>query len=225
MLEVQQTFYQPPATATMAKWRRSMPTGFEFTIKAWQLITHTFNSSTYRRLKRPLLESERPAVGGFQDTSIVQEAWETTLACARTLSATAIVFQCPASFKPLPKNIAQLRAFFTSMKRPQGVRLLWKPRDPWPEDTVAKLCNSLDLTHVVDPFVNPTVTRGFAYFRLHGTTGARHVYSDGELAQLVQRLPSEGETYVMFNNMPRVQDARRFMALVGVAPRRASLTA
>ena len=45
---------------------------------------------------------------------------------------------------------------------------------------------------------------------------ARHVYTDAELAKLVSLVPKRGESYVMFNNIPRVGDAERFMKLVGV---------
>ena len=223
VLEVQQTFYQPPAPATMARWRAGMPPGFEFTIKAWQLITHTANSSTYRRLKRVLTEGERLDAGAFQDSDIVQEGWATTLACARALDATAILFQCPASFRPTDANVRNLRGFFARMRRPQNVRLLWEPRGPWPEDLLRTICADLDLVHVVDPFVTRTVTSGLTYYRLHGTTGARHVYSDAELQTLAALVPASGETYVMFNNMPRVEDARRFEALIAGSALGASL--
>ena len=59
VVEVQHTFYQPPAAATLDRWRAAMPAAFEFTIKAWQLITHSGSSPTYRRLERVLSATER----------------------------------------------------------------------------------------------------------------------------------------------------------------------
>jgi uncharacterized protein YecE (DUF72 family) len=50
---------------------------------------------------------------------------------------------------------------------------------------------------------------------LHGITGSRHVYADDELRRLRDMLPAEGEAYVMFNNIPRADDARRFGRLIG----------
>ena len=97
-----------------------------------------------------------------------------------------------------------------------GARRLWEPRGPWPPDLVLELCRELDLVHVVDPLVDTTVTPEQTYLRLHGLTGARHVYTDDELAAIAATLPSEtGPSYVMFNNLPRVGDARRFRAMVG----------
>src|SRR5688500_10872088 len=73
---------------------------------------------------------------------------------------------------------------------------------------------ALDLVHVVDPFVDGTVTPEQTYFRLHGVSGARHVYTDDELRRLRAMLPESGVAYVMFNNIPRVGDAERFRALL-----------
>lgn len=214
LVEVQQTFYQPPDPATMRRWRAQAPVRFEFTLKAWQLITHDASLSTYRRLRRPLTRTERSEAGSFRDTAIVQEGWKTTLACADLLRATAILFQCPASFRATDENVANLRAFMRRVERRPGVRFLWEPRGPWPDDLVATLCRELDLTHVVDPFERATMTPEAIYYRLHGITGSRHVYSDEELAKLAAMLRPAGRQYVLFNNIPRAGDAERFKRLL-----------
>jgi uncharacterized protein YecE (DUF72 family) len=46
LVEVQQTFYKMPDLETAIKWRQEAPTDFEFTLKAWQLITHPPTSPT-----------------------------------------------------------------------------------------------------------------------------------------------------------------------------------
>src|SRR4051812_5923266 len=40
VVEVQQTFYDPPSDTVFERWRADAPAGFEFTMKAWQAITH-----------------------------------------------------------------------------------------------------------------------------------------------------------------------------------------
>src|SRR4051812_45301214 len=75
VVEVQQTFYQPPAEGVIRRWRANTPADMEFTIKAWQLVTHPAKSPTYRRLKRPLTPRERDEAGGFRNTAIVDEGW------------------------------------------------------------------------------------------------------------------------------------------------------
>ncbi|HEV7920957.1 MAG TPA: DUF72 domain-containing protein [Thermoanaerobaculia bacterium] len=214
VVEVQQTFYQPPEARTLERWRVTAPAGFEFTMKAWQLITHRATSRTYRRLRTPLSAAQKEEAGAFQLTPTVLDAWQTSLRCARLLHATAILFQCPASFRPTDGHVANMRRFFAAIERPKGVTLMWEPRGEWPDELVRGLCQELDLIHAVDPFVGPSLTPRLTYWRLHGNTGARHVYTDAELRQLIAWLPSAGEAYVMFNNMPRIADAARFQEMM-----------
>ena len=213
VVEVQQTFYRPPSLATLGRWRYQAPPGFEFTLKAWQLITHDANSPTYRRLGRTLTPDEREQCGSFRDTPIVREAWKVTRASATALAAARVLLQCPARFRPSVENVARMRALLGSLDR-GGLTLMWEPRGAWPREVVAELCRDLDLVHVVDPFVGETVTPEAVYYRLHGIGGSRHSYARAELASLAARLPPGGQSYVLFNNLPRVGDAERFVELV-----------
>ncbi|HEX6176893.1 MAG TPA: hypothetical protein VF057_00935, partial [Thermoanaerobaculia bacterium] len=52
------------------------------------------------------------------------------------------------------------------------------------------------------------------YWRLHGNKSHYASYTDDELEQLSDWIPGGGETYVMFNNIPRVADSRRFINLM-----------
>lgn len=208
-VEVQHTFYQPPQIKTLEKWRAEMPDSFEFTLKAWQLITHESTSPTYRRLKRPLTDKEAEESGFFKWTDIVRYGLETTLACAAALKARTILFQCPAKFRQTKENIARIRKFFNKMDRGE-LNLCWEPRGPWDDDVVRKICDELGLWHVVDPFVARTVTPDRCYYRLHGIGGWRYKYEEGELEELVSLLPPDRLGYVFFNNNEMTDDAMRF---------------
>src|SRR5687767_13889965 len=94
-IEIQSTFYDPPALSVAGKWRSKAPPDFRFCLKAWQLITHTPASPTYRRLQHPIPTEEREAVGSFRQTEQVWRAWERTVDIARVLDARVILFQCP----------------------------------------------------------------------------------------------------------------------------------
>jgi uncharacterized protein YecE (DUF72 family) len=213
VVEVQQTFYQPPQVKTLERWRAAAPPDFEFTLKAWQLITHEARSPTYRRLKRELTEEEKAEAGSFRPTKIVREAWEVTLASAKALKATRVLFQCPSSFTPTSEHVRDLREFFTRIEQPRNFHCLWEPRGKWPETLIAELCRELDLTHVVDPFAARTLTPKRCYYRLHGRSGWRYQYEDDELSELISMLPTRGVSYVFFNNVRMLDDATRFQRL------------
>lgn len=220
VVEVQQTFYDPPARETLTRWRIEAPAGFEFTMKAWQVITHLGTSQTYRRLKLPFSEKQKQEAGAFRATDTVFRAWERTRDCAHMLRASAILFQCPASFRATDDNVTNMHVFFDTVGRPEGVKFMWEPRGPWPDDIVAGLCRDLELIHAVDPFVRPSLTPELLYWRLHGNRSHYARYTDEELRQIEAWFPKDQsvECYVMFNNVPRVKDIERFRAL-GIYPR------
>lgn len=212
-VEIQHTFYQPPQVKTLEKWRSEAPTGFEFTLKAWQLITHEAKSPTYKRLKRKLTETELADTGYFKPTPIVREAWEVTLASARALNGKTVLLQCPASFRSTTENIENFRLFMSTIDR-GGLNIAWEPRGKWPVELVGDLCRELDVWHAVDPFEKPSATRDRCYFRLHGRGGWRYKYDEGELEELASMLPRDAPSYVFFNNREMLDDALRFQRIV-----------
>ena len=212
-VEIQDTFYQPPQIATLERWRKEVPAEFEFTLKAWQLITHESKSPTYKRLKKKLSEDELRDGGYFKPTTVVKEAWKTTLACAKALQAKTVLFQCPASFKSTAENIKNLKNFLSSVERGE-LNFCWEPRGDWDNKIVKGICDDFDIWHVVDPFAKQIVTPQKCYYRLHGRTGWRYKYEDVELDVLVSLLPAKKLSYVFFNNIEMIEDAVTFQQIV-----------
>jgi uncharacterized protein YecE (DUF72 family) len=213
-VEVQHTFYQPPLAATLKRWRSEVPADFEFTLKAWQLITHESTSPTYKRLRRKLNEKELAEAGAFKNSRIVKEAWATTLESAKALEARTVLFQCPAKFEPTRSNIKNLEQFFSTVDR-GGLNFAWEPRGgAWDDGTIANLCHELGLWHVVDPFTRTTVTPDRCYFRLHGRVRWRYQYEDAELEELAGMLHPLGPAYVLFNNITMTEDAERLQRIL-----------
>jgi uncharacterized protein YecE (DUF72 family) len=213
LVEVQPSFYNLPRLATGQRWRAEVPAGFEFVLKAPQLITHDPGSPTYRRLRRPLTETEKSRYGFFRPTSEVHEAWRATLALATALRSRLVLFQCPASFTPTAEHRRHLARFFETIER-GGLGFVWEPRGDWPDAEIAALCRRLDLIHAVDPFHRASVWGEPAYYRLHGRGGVRYAYSDEDLGELLRRV-GRGPAYVLFNNTAMWDDARRFRRLLG----------
>lgn len=186
-------------------------------MKAWQLITHTPSSPTYRRLKSGVSAQERDLYGSFRPTEQVWLAWERTREIANILDAQVIVFQCPKSFLPTRENTGNLSTFFHEINRDNRT-LAWEPRgNDWSSELVRDLCARNDLVHCVDPFKTDPVYGDALYWRLHGRTGYRYRYSDEDLAELQTKLRSQshqpGPNYVMFNNIYSKHDALRFLQL------------
>jgi uncharacterized protein YecE (DUF72 family) len=212
-IELQTTFYQPPANPVAQRWKATAPVNFKFCMKAWQLITHTPSSPTYRRLKSGVSDSEKDLYGSFRPTEQVALAWERTREIANLIDAQVIVFQCPASFLPTRENIRHFNAFFQGIDR-EGRALAWEPRGlDWRDDLIRNLCAGNNLIHCVDPFVRDSVPGESLYWRLHGKGGYRYRYTDQDLMEVADKLESRaerGSRYIMFNNISSREDALRF---------------
>jgi uncharacterized protein YecE (DUF72 family) len=172
LVEIQQTFYQPPRLKTLEKWRREAGYDFEFTLKAWQLITHQAKSPTYRRLTFSWPEEKLNRCGFFKPTDEVRWAWMRTREAALALRARIVIFQTPPSFQPSAANKENLRGFFKEINR-GGFLSVWEPRGAWSKDEIQELCGELNLTHGVDPFKADPSFGEVRYFRIHGITGYR----------------------------------------------------
>jgi len=218
VLEVQKTFYRPPRPETLQKWRQQAPADFEFTLKAWQLITHEPRSPTYRKAGLQIAPEQAARYGSFRPTAEVYAAWASTLQAARMLHARIVVFQCPRSFTPTKEHIADMTRFFSSIER-DHLLLAWEPRGEWPDELVAQLCRELALIHCVDPFRRLPTYGEPAYFRLHGVGGYRYLYTDDDLAQLQEICTHYNEVYCLFNNVQMWKSAQQFQALLSSTAR------
>jgi len=221
-IELQTTFYQPPADRVAIRWKSQAPAEFRFCMKAWQLITHTPASPTYRRLKGGIADSEKDLYGSFRRTEQVALAWQRTREIAKIIDAKAIVFQCPASFSPTRQNIRNLQLFFDEIDRDDRM-FAWEPRgEEWTDQLVREICVASGLVHCVDPFVRHATYGESLYWRLHGRDGYRYRYSESDLAQLSSQLHANsglpGPHYIMFNNMSSREDAIRFSARLRSQP-------
>lgn len=220
VIEIQSTFYDPPGSAVAARWRAIAPSGFEFCIKAWQLITHSASSPTYRRLRQPVSAKRRAFFGSFQDTDEVWQAWMKTLEIASAVGAGVVLFQCPASFRANPANIGNLSRFFQKIG-PQPFRLAWEPRGLWPSETVRGLCAQHNLIHCVDPLTSAPEYQNECYWRLHGKGSYSYRYTDEDLIGLKKLLslaPTGPQARILFNNVTMKEDATRFRRLLTETP-------
>jgi len=218
LIEVQQTFYQPPPPETATRWRAGAPPGFVFTVKAWQLLTHAPTSPTYRRLREPLSPRALGECGGLRWNRTTRMAWARTLAVARALEAAAVVVQTPARFAPTGANLRRLWRFFAEAPR-EGLLVVFEPRgEGWDEALLARLAAALELVIAVDPFLRPPPAAGLRYFRLHGRPAYRYRYryTDEDLDRLAA-WAREGPAWVLFNNHAMVRDARRLKARLAAA--------
>ncbi len=213
VVEIQQTFYQLPQLRTGERWRKEAPSNFEFTMKAWQLITHEPSSPTYRRLRLKIPEKKKKAYGFFKGTEEVEEAWLKTKEFALELGVEKIVFQTPARFYPSEEHIKNLKQFFKKIKERPFI-FIWEPRGKWEREEVERLCRELSLIPCLSPFEGKPIKDDLLYLRLHGKEGYRYTYSEEEMRRLIEMGKGYTQVYLMFNNVSMYEDALRLKGLL-----------
>lgn len=224
LLEVQKTFYKLPRVQTCEKWRNRAKGDFVFTLKAWQALTHTLRSPTWRGNDEQLSEKQREDFGYLRPNKHVVKAWEDTLERARALSAPVVVIQCPGSFEPTEENERNMRELLGGIPR-NGVKLAWEPRGDWlnEPERVAGLCEDLHLIHTVDLLrERPFYVGSAAYVRMHGLNEERYDYNYdysreelGELADRLRKLGKNCETvYCLFNNFEKFKNVRTLESMI-----------
>ncbi|MQL56171.1 DUF72 domain-containing protein [Acidianus ambivalens] len=219
VLEVQQTFYDVVSEITLSRWRKMAEENrVELTLKALQVITHEYNATTYKRMKK--FQGNKENFGSFKETKEVEEATEVTLKEARELNARIIVFQSPASFKPSEENVKRLIDYFSTLEK--GFIYAWEPRGSWydNESLLKEVLERTGVVHVVDPFRHNSLTQ-MKYYRLHGIGKGEVNYSykftDEDLQKLKDMVKGGSSTtiYVLFNNIYSFDDALRFKKMLG----------
>ncbi|MEM4443785.1 MAG: DUF72 domain-containing protein [Thermofilum sp.] len=220
VVELQDTFYNPPDPEKLERLRREAPEGFAFAMKAWQAVTHPLDSPTWKKAKVRPDSSFSDKYGFLRPTKEVFEAWELVVRGARALGARVVVVQTPPSFGYSEENYRNAAEFFSAAEQKDFV-IGWEPRGSWLAnlDKVGALLSRFSrVVHVVDPFkTKPTVAREVVYFRLHGVgpgeVNYRYKYSERDfekLSAIVAEYVKLLETYVLFNNVHMAEDAAAF---------------
>lgn len=207
-MELNRTFYRLPSAENFAAWRRAVPAGFVFAVKASRFLTHV------RRLRAPAAPLRL------------------LLARARHLGPTLgpLLFQLPPQFHV---DLARLDALLAALGRQRlvpGLRAALEVRHPsWlAPEVLARLRRAgvaLCLHDAPRLRVDGPVTADFVYVRRHGAPPAGN-YSPARLRADARRIAAwlaEGrDVYVYFNNDVRgyaVANARTLTRLLaGRAP-------
>lgn len=214
-VEIDKTFYRLPSIESARALRAAAPRDFEFSMSAWQVITHDLSSRTYTRKDRRTHAARGEELGSFRPTDAVFMAWDDTEEVAAALGAKVIFFETPGSFLPTGENKANMAKFFKTIDR-KKYNLAWKPGGSWQEDDIKKTCAELDLSHIADPFKERVVHGRIRYLRLGGIGTVRMKYKGWDLKRLRDFCEDQSMVigkepiFVFFYNAYRMSDAQRF---------------
>lgn len=215
LVEVDSTYYSPPAETTVALWRDRTPPEFTFNIKAFSLLTQhpTRPTALYKDLRERIGEPKKNLYLRDVDPVIADQVWERFLAALEPLHEAgklgAILFQFPQWF---PIGKANKRYLLECKARCEPMRICVEFRNhTWmSEDNQAETLDFLssyglpyvcvDMPQGHPSSIPPVVaaTSDLAVVRFHGhskkwTSKDVHerfgyLYSDEELQQWAPRI-------------------------------------
>jgi len=223
LVELNKTFYNLPMVKTVKRWRKEVKHDFEFTLKAWQAITHPTKSPTWKN-KEKLSDAQLNQFGYFNPKEEVFNAWENILKRVEGLQAKVVVFQTPKSFDYSTDHKENMYTFFEKIRR-KDMHLAWEPRGNWNEhrSEIKTICDDLNLIHVVDIMRRaPVSTQSTSYIRLHGLNeneyDYNYEYSHQEIKKLAHKLKELEETfdeiYCLFNNFEMFKNAHQLRKII-----------
>ncbi|MBN1367354.1 MAG: DUF72 domain-containing protein [Dehalococcoidales bacterium] len=209
-VEVNSSFYRPPAPAMTAKWARQTPDGFRFAVKLWQKFTHPqmFEAAT-----------GEAALISSKDVILFQSGIEPLV---KTSKLGALLAQFPPSFKNNKSGRQFLDAVIAAFRKyPLAIELRNRS---WSDDPATASFfreNNVAWVQIDEPRFSSSVaaelpvTADTAYFRFHGRNAAewrhgnnetryKYMYSPEEITELAQKLNAAAQqtklTFAFFNN-------------------------
>ncbi|MFQ5710893.1 MAG: DUF72 domain-containing protein [Candidatus Geothermarchaeales archaeon] len=195
-VEVNSTFYEVPPKTLVQSWRRRVPLGFEFSVRAHRSLTHTY--------KLEPVEGSHEALRGM-------------IEICRVLGADILHLQTPPLMEFTRKRIEAIGDLFASTSL-RGVRVAWEVRSlkGGLSPLLERLMRDLDVIHCVDlSKETPGVSSDILYSRLFGK-GVHNVYQfdDEELKQIDERADKvdADKTYLSFHGVKMYKDAARLKA-------------
>ena len=210
VIEINSSFYRPPAVRTVAKWvqRVNHNPGFKFTYKLWQAYTH-----------------ERDQFPGDDEDEMVKSGLEILKTNERL---GALLIQFPWSFKNTPENLAWMqRIIHTFVNFHPVVEIR---HSSWNNEKFFNFLNDSGaaFANIDQPVIGDSIgltsyaSRQISYLRLHGrnkknwfaknaTVASRYdyLYAEDELKDIIQAISrlieTSPKTFIIFNNHFRGQ--------------------
>jgi uncharacterized protein YecE (DUF72 family) len=177
-VEINYSFYRFPSPASINFWQTKAPEDFTFSIKVHRSITH------YNRLVQPR----------------ASQLWNDFLKLFEPLENKIDfwLFQMPANFRYISKNMDRVRSFFNSENSPQQIaahkKVVIEFRDSsWWDETALKEVEKEDISFCsVDAPGLPNAiidSNDVIYLRLHGTkTWYNYIYTEQRLREIASTM-------------------------------------
>ncbi|PZG14323.1 DUF72 domain-containing protein [Nonomuraea aridisoli] len=215
LVEVDSSYYSPPAQNTVSLWRDRTPAGFTFDVKAFSLLTHhpTRPGALYKDLRERIGAEKKNVYLRDLDRDVVEQVWERFLAALAPLHEAgklgAVLFQFPQWF-PIARHNKQYIVECKERCAPVPISVEFRNHTWMSEDNQAETLGflrkhevpyvSVDMPQGYPTSIPPVLaaTGGLAVVRFHGHSDKwtskdvherfGYLYGEDELREWAPRL-------------------------------------
>jgi uncharacterized protein YecE (DUF72 family) len=184
-----------PKPATLSKWRKKLPEGFELGLRA--------PTAAWNPPEGPL------RAGAALDAGV---RWLTEAADA--LEASLIVVATDASVTTGARDRERLREYFGGLPRNEGSQIVWRASGLWEPEAVQSMARSLSVVAAFDAIDDPPPQGDFAYASLLAE-GLRRSFAHAQLLDVLDKVQASGASaaYVCIESPQSFREARLLQAL------------
>ncbi len=184
-----------PKPATLAKWRKKLPDGFEIALRAPE--------SCWSPPEGPLRAGPALDAGA---------RWLGEAADA--LEASLLVIATGASVTTGARDRERLREYFARLPRNERTALVWRASGLWEPETVQSMARSLSLIGAFNAADDPAPAAELVYGSLHAE-GLRRSFAHAQLLDVLDNVQSSGaaRAYVSIDSPQSFREARLLQAL------------
>jgi uncharacterized protein YecE (DUF72 family) len=203
-VEINSSFYSYIPLRVALNWRRRVPRGFAFSVRAHRNITHVYRLGT--------------SAEALRSQSYLRKLCE-------ALGGAALVYTTPPSFEPSEENLRAAERFFTGAERGKCA-LVWETRGkmwntPRAKTALRRILRETDVTHSADlSYQDPAYTNQLVYSRIFGparevTRHGQYSIGDSQLERTIAMadkfLGQRKRIMISFHSVRMYEDAARMI--------------
>jgi uncharacterized protein YecE (DUF72 family) len=184
-----------PKPATLAKWRRDLPDGFEIGLRAPE-------------------ECWRSPAGPMQASDELRAAVQWLDEAADALEASLVVVCTGAAITTGARDRERLREYFAKIPRAAGRSIVWRPAGLWEAAALQALARELSLIGGFDALDDPVPRTDIVYATLVAE-GLRRSFSYALLVEVLEKLGASqaSRAYVTIESPQSFREARLLQTL------------
>jgi uncharacterized protein YecE (DUF72 family) len=198
-VEVNSLFYQLIHPQTVERWRRSVPSDFEFSIKCYKSLTHEIGM--------------RPVEDAFRVFVMMQKYCE-------MLDSKILVMQMPPGLKLDQKFVDQARDFFKSIDLGSlRIALEFRVTPAKMPASLLSMLGDFNMAHIVDlTFEEPRFENDLLYSRVFGTPEKHNMLDAKDLKQIKKKVEKSKspEVRIVGHSNQTIEDTRKIKEVLAL---------